>query len=256
MKTDFEVLPDFLAIEKHLLHVVNDFGQSGRLLHRARNEVRVMVVGGERVAVKSYVKITWANRLIYGVLRKSKAQRAYENALILLRSGVPTPKPVAYVDRYKGPFLTNSYFVCLYVNYKPCRELFDRPLEECRNALGNFGRFLYRLHSMGIFHGDLNLNNVLYFERAGQYEFCLIDNNRIRLRNYTKPRGARNLRRIKLPLDKWALMAMEYAAAGQTDVYETALGILYFRHAGKVLGGVKRAVKGWRSLLLGKIKAA
>ncbi|MFT3738273.1 MAG: lipopolysaccharide kinase InaA family protein [Breznakibacter sp.] len=249
MRRHLEVHPAYKAKRPYLENAIGDFDHQGQFLQRSRNHVKVVAVGDECVVIKSFVRITWANRIIYGLFRKSKAQRAYENALLLIGHGIDTPFPLAYADWRRGPLLYRSFFVSKYVEYKSCKELFEHPLPECADALGQFGRFLNRLHRSGIFHGDLNLNNVLYSVNNTNYSFWLIDNNRLRLKSYTRRRGLRNLRRIRLPLDKLAIVAMEYAAAGRTDEYDTALGILFYRHLGKMLGTGKRALKQWRHSL-------
>ncbi|MFT3738072.1 MAG: lipopolysaccharide kinase InaA family protein [Breznakibacter sp.] len=243
MKRHFEIHPDYSALSSELLEVFAGFGSRGRQLQRSRNHVRALHVEGGDIVVKSYERLTQANRIIYSLFRKTKAQRAYENALLLLGHGVATPFPLAYADWFRGPILRKSFFVSRYEGHPSCRELFDRPLPECRDALVQFGRFLYRLHRHGLYHGDLNLSNVLCSRDGENYIFWLIDNNRLRVRKHSKRRGLRNLRRIKLPLDKLAIVAMEYAAADRSDEYETALGILWHRHIAQAFATIKRALK-------------
>jgi tRNA A-37 threonylcarbamoyl transferase component Bud32 len=107
-----------------------------------------------------------------------------------------------------------SYFVSLYINCKPTKELFSLPIDECKPALAEFAKFTYRLHKLGIFHGDYGLNNVLYSEAPGGYNFCLIDNNRMRFRMYSQKRAMKNLSRIHLSLEQYAVLASEYAKHG------------------------------------------
>ncbi len=243
MKTESYIHSYFHSLSPFVSDLANSFSQIGKVMEKGRNEVRVIELENYKVVVKSYERINWINRLIYGFFRKSKACRAFENASLLMDKGITTPMPVAYVDYFNFGILKKSYFVSLYVNCRSTNKLFALPINECKEALEAFSRFTYQLHRSGIFHADYTLNNVLYSKVNEEYIFCLVDNNRMRYQKYTQKRALRNLRRIKLPLDKYAVVAMEYARQEQSDAFQTAQKMLFYRQADNIFSSLKKNLK-------------
>lgn len=231
--------PDFISTAPFVHAVPRCFGSMGRPVHGGRNDVRAVDADGLKFAVKSYRKITFANRIIYALFRKSKAQRAYENALTLLGRGIMTPQPVAYINCYSGFLLEKSYFISLYVDHSPLKDIAGQPLPESRDSLIAFARFVHILHRKGVFHDDFNMSNILCKSASKSYEFCLIDNNRIRFRKPTQNRMMRNLRRINLPVEKYAVVAGEYARLSHADAYNTISLMLLYRQVSICLRDVK-----------------
>lgn len=243
MKTKKAINPSFYLAFPEIIGTIAQFNQIRSTIKSDRNVVKVSNIKGVPVVIKYFKRITLTNRIIYGLFRKSKAQRAYENAGFLDYKRITTPMAVAYVDFYRFNLLQESYFISLYVNCKSSEELFHKPIEESQTALKEFARFTYRLHKSGIFHADYSPGNVLYSETPNGYEFCLIDNNRMRIRKYSRKRAIRNLRRINLPLDKYAIFAMEYARLEQSDAHNTAQRMLFYMQARKTWLNFKRNLK-------------
>ncbi len=78
------------------------FARNGVTLHDGRNVVKLFEADGVQLVVKSYERLSPFNRLAYGVLRKSKAVRAYLHADRLRRLGIDTPEEVAAVEIRRG----------------------------------------------------------------------------------------------------------------------------------------------------------
>ena len=243
MKTKKAINPSFYLAFPEIMATIAKFDQIRSTIKDDRNVVKVSNIKGIPVVIKYFKRITLINRIIYGLFRKSKAQRAYENAGFLEYHRITTPMPVAYVDFYRFNMLQESYFISLYVNCKSSEELFYKPIDESQRALKEFARFTYQLHKSGIFHADYSPGNVLYSETPEGYEFCLIDNNRMRIRQYSRKRAIRNLRRINLPLDKYAVFAMEYSRLEQSDAHDTAQKMLFYMQTRKVWMSFKRKIK-------------
>jgi tRNA A-37 threonylcarbamoyl transferase component Bud32 len=243
MKTNFFIHRSFRALTPFITNISENFGIYGTTIQNGRNHVKVIELENYKIVVKSYVKLAWINRIIYGLFRKSKSQRAYENATILANNDIITPIPIGHIDYYSFGILKKSYFVSLYINCKPTKELFSLPIDECNPALAEFAKFTYRLHKLGIFHGDYGLNNVLYSEAPGGYNFCLIDNNRMRFRMYSQKRAMKNLSRIHLSLEQYAVLASEYANTAKTDAIETAHHMLNYMQSWKSAKKTKRTLK-------------
>ena len=71
--------------------------KEGRVIHSRRNELRDMTFSGVDMIVKSFAVPNLVNRLVYGVFRKSKAQRSYEYAEKLNSLGIKSPAPIASI---------------------------------------------------------------------------------------------------------------------------------------------------------------
>ncbi len=243
MKVHKSIYFSFGLEYRDILTILSKFDLIKAVIKDDRNVVKVSNLNGIPVVIKYYKKIPWVNRLIYSFIRKTKAQRAYENAEILTHNGITTPLQVAFVDIYKFNILHKSYFISLYVNCKSTDQLFKQPLEKCKDALKSFARFTYKLHKLGIFHNDYSPGNVLYSVTADGFDFCLIDNNRIKFRSYSRQRAIRNLRRINLPLDKYAVFAMEYSQMEQSDAMDTVQRMLFYFQTRKVLKKFRNQIK-------------
>lgn len=170
-------------------------------LHEGRNTVKVFTVEGERLAVKSFVRFSPLNRMLYGTLRASKAVRAYSHAKHLKELGIGTPEAVAAVDVRRGGVLCRSYYVSVCSDYLPLSDAaaaFPDRADEVRPVLDAFVEFVHRLHDAGVLHRDLNITNVLYrLDAAGGVDFQIIDINRMSFRRRLSTRARiENLRRL------------------------------------------------------------
>ena len=204
----------------------------GTPIHIGRNEVRIVEIDGIKLVIKYFKRITLANRFIYAHFRKSKAQRSYENSEMLRQKGFSSPEPVAYINCLSRGILTKSYYICLYSDYRPIKELLGLPLAEAQAPLEAFARFTYKLHKSGIFHQDYSTSNVLFQSFEGGYDFSLIDNNRIRFCRYGHMRSISNLmKRQVIPIEYMGIIAAEYAK----DANSNGLDILNYMTIFKML---------------------
>ena len=163
--------------------------------------------------------MTLANRYIYATMRKTKAQRAFEHTGWLRQNGISSPENVGYVNCYKYGMLHKAYYVSLYTDYHPLWELINQPLAKSEDGLKAFARFTYKLHRMGVFHHDYSINNVLFAVNDGEYDFSLIDNNRMKYSAYSFRKGMKNLNRMAIPVEGMGIVAAEYArVSGANDL--------------------------------------
>ncbi|TFU94131.1 hypothetical protein E4T81_05950 [Barnesiella sp. WM24] len=146
------------------------------VVHSGRNKIWRENVGGEDVAIKIY-GTSLVKSIIY-IFRKTKARKAYENALELTKRGVATPAPLAYGER-RGFMnrLIKSVYISVYEESTPLAHYLD-----CENVdvIDQFSCFTAMLHSKGILHHDLNSTNVRIIPAPGHATFSLIDINRIK----------------------------------------------------------------------------
>jgi hypothetical protein len=139
--------------------------------------------------------------------------------------------------------LNKSFYVSVFTRYLPLKELFDLPVTEAEQALKAFARFIYRVHTEGVFHKDLTIRNVLYIHIGNKYDFSLIDNNRMRFHRYTFKRGMHNLNRLMLPVETIGIIAAEYAHLAAVSEVRTLNAMLFARWRSHISGMLKRWVK-------------
>lgn len=176
--------PDYRYLEKDLRQIVSGNYTVEKVFCKNRNIVEKVVLGGKPFVVKTFKRPTLANCLIYTFLRKSKARRAYEYALMLLEKGVKTPFPVAYIEVRKHGFFHTGYLVTEYFDAPTLSQIVPGQFshEELSRLGSSFVSFTVGLQEKRILPLDYNPGNIFYFkdEKSGGYDFALTDINRMR----------------------------------------------------------------------------
>ncbi len=145
--------------------------------------------------------------LLKSLFLRGKAFKSWRGALALVEREIETPPPVAYLEKRKGFFLDQSFFLAERVSgVEEIRFLFPKlPPSELRQLLIPLSQHLSSCHKKGILHRDLSDGNILVKkDKQGEFRFYLIDTNRIRIR--LKKRigflsGVKNLIRLGVPVD-------------------------------------------------------
>ena len=75
---------EYAFLEDFIRELPLQFENEGVTLHNGRNCVKTFLVDGVRIVVKRFRRPNLFNRCVYAWFRKSKAERAYGNALELL----------------------------------------------------------------------------------------------------------------------------------------------------------------------------
>ena len=223
------------------------FARHGKTLHCGRNIVKLFETDGMRLVVKSYVRLSSFNRFAYGLLRKSKAMRAYPHAGRLRRLGIDTPEEVAVVEVRAGGLLQQSYFVSLYTDYESIRSATETFMqcEESKHVLDGAAGFLVRMHWAGVEHKDLNVGNILYRKEDDRYRFQVIDTNRMAFRRrLSMRRRLRNMRRLSCGAPAYLYILHRYAEVLRAN----ANGV-------QLRGVVCRLAFEWRQRTKGKFKS-
>lgn len=151
---------------------------AAHVIHQGRNRITAVDRDGMHVAVKEFGR-SLKNSLIYA-LRPSKACKSYHNAGTLLQRGIPTPRPLAYIEeRAGGGLLRRAIYISAYDDTMPLADAIGRYGDR---VIADLGRFVARLHTLGIRHDDLNNTNIRVTETTdGILSFSLIDLNRMRI---------------------------------------------------------------------------
>jgi len=121
---------------------------------------------GRDLVVKRYNHVGLLHSLRHTV-KSSRARRGWINGQRLLEMGIPTPRPIAYIDEFHGPLLWRSYLITEFADGRRLNEV----LEDGNVADGTKRRLIHqvlklihRLSLHGVNHGDTKHTNILCAE--------------------------------------------------------------------------------------------
>ena len=170
--------PKYKSLSAFIKSVPDIFEKEGTLIYNARNQLKTYQTADFSVVVKSFKKPHLINRIAYGFFRPSKARRSYEYALELLKRGVPTPEPVAYIEEKKAGLLNRSYYICIFE--KDFLEIRKEMLGQRgdKSFLKALAMFIADIQNKGVLQRDLSPGNILSKTENGKIFFTLVDINR------------------------------------------------------------------------------
>ena len=218
--------PDFADLTEFMYSLPHRFAAGeGTVIHRGRNELRLIRLDSRALVVKAFRRPHIINRLVYGTLRSSKAKRSFDNATMLRRLGIGTPRPVGYLNIRSacGLLFDRSYYVSLQSDCTHLyQELFDRPFACEEAVLRAIGRLTATLHEHGLAHRDYGRANILFEPLPdGSVRLDLVDLNRMTVGGtFDVKAGCRNCERLPATPQMHRWMAEEYAAARGFDPVE------------------------------------
>lgn len=190
----------------------------GEVIYDGRNQLRRFFVEGQRLIVKSFRVPNWVNRIAYGWLRASKAERSFTYAARLRALGIGSPAPVGWLTERSGLLFGRSYYVSLEsrlpYTYKAIMDgALPSDLEE--RALKAIGAVTARLHNHGMLHKDYSRGNILFGPAPdGSVEVELIDLNRLRFGRVSFSAGLANLfERLPATPEQHAILECAYREA-------------------------------------------
>jgi len=159
------------------------------------------------------------NKLAYRYIRKSKAQRSFEYAKLLLEKGILTPKPIAYAEQKLTNGLHRSFYISENLEYDfTFRKLIkDKKFKNRKNILEQFTEFTFHLHELGIHFLDHSPGNTLIVEKGSNYEFYLIDLNRMKFDKMDFEMRMKNFDRLSLTDEMIDIIAPKYAQLIKED---------------------------------------
>lgn len=193
-----------------------------------RNSIKLFNLNGETINIKAFKIPNIFNQLAYKFLRKSKAQRSYEYAKRLINLDVGTPKPVAYFE-FTSPFLfKKSFYVSEHLNcdltYRELTKNFNYP--DYDNILRAFTRFTYKLHEKGIHFLDHSPGNTLIKKDGLEYNFYLVDLNRMHFGAMDFETRIKNFSRLTIHKSMVEVMSDEYAKCTGED-YDKIFNLMW-----------------------------
>jgi len=201
------------------IDLINSFDSKGDIFWKKRNTIKIFKEGNEEWNIKSFKIPHLINKIIYKYFRKSKSRRSFEHAQILLSKDILTPKPIAYIEFSNVLGLGKSFYISKNLHYDlTFNELFDKNYPDRENILNQFTEFTFQLHEKGIHHLDHSRGNTLIIEKENkQYDFYLIDLNRMVFEEMDFEMRIKNFDRLSLTSDMIAIISKKYAALIDKD---------------------------------------
>lgn len=214
MSVNSKIHPDSTLNKNDYLEMINIFNSQGKVIDdRGRNLIKSFEVKGQTINVKSFKIPHLLNQFVYKFFRPSKAKRSFEYACILSDKKIGTPKPLAYFEFTTSFALKNSYYFSEQLDYDlTFRELIPVPkYPDFENILRQFTRFTFSLHENGIFFKDHSPGNTLIIRNKDQYDFYLIDLNRMDFFELDLDARIKNFSKLTTDKEMIKIMSDEYA---------------------------------------------
>lgn len=120
---------------------------------------------GYQLVIKQYNFKSWHKALSRSV-RKSKAEKTWDNARYLSLVGIDTVEPVALIEDRLGFVRIRSFFVSSYITGQNAKDFFNdstKHTSELSTAAESFVKSIHDFHSKGIFIGDTkDINAIIH----------------------------------------------------------------------------------------------
>lgn len=207
-----EIHPDYKSLLPFLLLLRSDFDKGGTLLHKGRNEIKTFSYKGVELVVKSYHIPRYINRIIYGLFRKSKAERSFRYAWMLKQKGIGTPDAVGYVTYRRWFLFEKSYLVTVKSECPHTyRDFSSHAFENKTEILQCIAQTTALLHENNLLHKDYSAGNILFRETNEGVKVEIIDLNRMRFGKVSMEAGCENFERLPGTHEMLVTLADEYA---------------------------------------------
>lgn len=200
--------------KEEILSILDTFPEGGKSLKEgARNTLKIYEVGAIQINIKSFKIPNLVNKVAYRFIRKSKAKRSYEYATMLLEKGIGTPFPIGYVEDSSSVSFGKSFYISEHLEPDlTFRKLIREPdYPDHENILRQFTLFTLRLHDSGVLFKDHSPGNTLIRKNGNNYEFFLVDLNRMQFKELTFGERIQNFSRLTPKKEMVAIMSDEYA---------------------------------------------
>lgn len=213
----------FQASEEKILKILEDFEKEGKLFGTGvRNKIKIFDLDDCGINVKSFKIPNLVNKFAYRFFRKSKAERSFTYAHQLLSREIGTPYPIAYAEEKSGPVFKKSFYVSEHLlcdlTYRTLVE--DAGYPQWEDILRAFTKFTFKLHEKQIQFLDHSPGNTLIRLNNGDYQFFLVDLNRMNFKTLSFEERMKNFSRLTPKKEMIAIMASEYAGLIQRPEVE------------------------------------
>ena len=129
----------------------------------AAAKVVAIDLNGSRLVLKQY-NVKNLVKFLTRSVRRSSAQKTWDNAQYLLNKGIETVRPVALIEDRIAFFTINSFFIGTFIPGQDARSFFrdaSKAFSKRRAVVGKIVDSLLELHSKNIFVGDTKDTNIV-----------------------------------------------------------------------------------------------
>ncbi len=147
---------------------------NGKIL-KAGNSTTVVQVdyAGKKLVIKRYnVKNFW--HFLKRCYRPSRAAVSWKNGNLLKLLGIPTPKPLGFIEKRFGFFRKTAYLICERSKGQELSTVFNSTRFPSERDLSKLKMIFRTLKSYQISHGDLKATNLL-LNKKGKIELLDLD---------------------------------------------------------------------------------
>lgn len=187
-------------------------------IYQGRNRVvQYTVPGGPIINIKEFHIPNALNRLVYGNVRRSKARRAFENAVRLLEMGINTPMPIAFIEKTDGCRFGLSYFISIQEQgMTDIRQIARSPLR--KRLIDGIADIMLQLHCNGVWMKDFSQGNLLWrHEPDDTITYTLVDINRMSFNTRANRKLMQNFRTVTDDPNILRAIVASYAFQGGKD---------------------------------------
>lgn len=196
------------SLVKRLVEEVRRYEEGGQghtlpisCIYSGRNKLYKIISEQGTFVVKCFRRPSFLQGLYYSYWGRTKAERSHLYSLELRRRGIGVPETLGYVlEMNTCGFLARSYHINRAVEGgEPNIHMHSRGWAIPAGFMSALAKFLVQLHRAGVEHLDLSPGNVLYYvDDAGNYQFSLVDLNRMVLhtRALSLAHSIRNMNRL------------------------------------------------------------
>ena len=125
--------------------------------------VAIVTIDNIKMVVKRYNIKNWQHAFSRA-FRCSRAVKSWINAHLLQFYGIPTPEPVAVIEKRWGALRKEAYFVTKLISGETGDLYFNsdnNTIDEKRSMAESTVKLLKNIHGLNISHGDLKITNIM-----------------------------------------------------------------------------------------------
>ena len=198
---------------QEIIRLVENFNAEGEVLFKSRNQIKLFQLGERTINIKSFRIPNAVNKIAYKFFRKSKAERSFTYAQILEEKGVGTPSPIGFTEENTAFTFGKSFYISEQIDADlTFRELVTNAnYPDHEKILKAFTRFTFELHEKEIQFLDHSPGNTLIQKVNGDYQFYLVDLNRMNFKKLSFDERMLNFSRLTPKKEMIEVMADEYS---------------------------------------------
>lgn len=204
---------EYQHLEKDLVELNDSFEKNQNDIYRGRNSLKEFSFDGKKQIIKSFRVPGILKKIIYAVLKSSKAQKSYHNAVALLAAEINTPNPIGFINYYQIGLLDKSYYICEKVDYDfTFHDVIQGKVEGCDKLLEEFADFTFDMHQKGFLHLDYTPGNIVITKLKDHFGFSLVDLNRMMIGSVSWQVGAECFGKIYFKKSDMQIVVDHYAS--------------------------------------------